>query len=121
MGKKILCIDDSVTIRMLVKKTLVPLGYEILEAENGQAGVTAAGANSVDFFLIDVNMPVMNGFECVAALKSLPKYGKTPMVFLTTESSPEKKEQGKKLGVSGWIVKPFEPESLVKILRMLIP
>lgn len=121
MGKKVLCIDDSVTIRMLVKKTLVPLGYEILEAENGQAGVKAAGTDGIDFFLIDVNMPIMNGFECVAALKAIPRYAKTPMVFLTTESGQDKKDQGKKLGVSGWIVKPFEPESLVKILRMLVP
>ncbi len=121
MGKKVLCIDDSVTIRMLVKKTLVPLGYDVVEAENGQAGVIAAKAQTVDFFLIDVNMPIMNGFECVAALKALPAYSKTPMVFLTTESGQEKKEAGKKLGVSGWIVKPFEPESLAKILRMLVP
>jgi two-component system chemotaxis response regulator CheY len=121
MGKKILCIDDSSTIRMLVKKTLVPLDYEVLEAENGKHGLDMAISNQVDLLLVDVNMPVMNGFECVAAVKALPQYAKVPMVFLTTESSQEKKDQGRQLGVSGWIIKPFEPDGLVKILRMLLP
>ncbi|MEI8092823.1 MAG: response regulator [Spirochaetales bacterium] len=121
MAKKILCIDDSSTIRMLVKKTLAGLDYVVLEADNGQAGVEIAAREPIDLFLIDVNMPVMNGFECVAALKATPKYGKVPMVFLTTESSQEKKDKGRQLGVAGWIVKPFEPEALVKILRMLAP
>jgi two-component system chemotaxis response regulator CheY len=112
MAKTVLCIDDSPTIRLLVKKTLEPLGYQILEAEDGQKGLDLAAKNTVDFFLVDVNMPVMNGFECVKGLKA-------PVVFLTTESSEEKKAQGRQLGVNGWMVKPFEAEALVKIVRML--
>lgn len=120
MGKKILCIDDSSTIRMLVKKTLDPLGYEIIEADDGTTGVAASQKTAVELFIIDVNMPQMNGFECVENIKKNPAYAKTPIVFLTTESSAEKKEIGKKLGVSGWMVKPFEPEGLVKIVKMLV-
>ena len=119
MAKTILCIDDSTTIRMLVKKTLEPLGYHLMEAENGQAGLAAASKGGVDFILVDVNMPVMNGFECVEAIKAIPAMSKVPVVFLTTESSDEKKAQGKLLGVNGWMVKPFESEALVKIVRML--
>lgn len=119
MAKTILCIDDSPTIRMLVKKTLEPLGYQVLEADDGQKGLDVAAKNPVDFFLVDVNMPVMNGFECVKGLKARPGSAKTPVVFLTTESSEEKKAKGKELGVSGWMVKPFEAEALVKIVRML--
>lgn len=120
MGKKILCIDDSSTIRMLVKKTLDPLGYEIGEADDGTSGVEASLKGGVELFIVDVNMPQMNGFECVEKIKTNPSYAKTPIIFLTTESSAEKKEQGKKLGVSGWMVKPFEPEALVKIVKMLV-
>ncbi len=119
MAKTILCIDDSTTIRMLVKKTLEPLGYTILEAENGQIGLDKAGKNSVDFILVDVNMPVMNGFECVKSLKSQTALSKIPVVFLTTESSDEKKALGRQLGVNGWMIKPFEADALVKIVRML--
>lgn len=119
MAKTILCIDDSTTIRLLVKKTLEPLGYVVLEAENGQAGVDRASQAPVDFILVDVNMPVMNGFECVKTLKTKPTLSKVPVVFLTTESSDEKKALGRQLGVSGWMVKPFEAEALVKIVRML--
>lgn len=120
MGKKVLCIDDSSTIRMLVKKTLEPIGYEIIEADDGTSGVEASLKFPIDLFIVDVNMPQMNGFECVEKVKTNSAYAKTPIVFLTTESSADKKEQGKKLGVSGWMVKPFEPESLVKIVKMLV-
>jgi two-component system chemotaxis response regulator CheY len=119
MAKTVLCIDDSPTIRLLVKKTLEPLGYQILEAEDGQKGLDLAAKNTVDFFLVDVNMPVTNGIECVKGLKARPASAKTPVVFLTTESSEEKKAQGRQLGVNGWMVKPFEAEALVKIVRML--
>jgi len=119
MAKTILCIDDSTTIRLLVKKTLEPLGYLVLEADNGQTGLEKALKNSVDFILVDINMPVMNGFDCVKTLKGYPAMKKVPMVFLTTESSDEKKALGRQLGVSGWMVKPFEADALVKIVRML--
>jgi len=119
MAKTILCIDDSTTIRLLVRKTLEPLGYRILEAEDGQKGLDLAAREAIDFFLVDVNMPVMNGFECVQALKARSGSAQIPVVFLTTESSEEKKALGRQLGVSGWMVKPFEADSLVKIVKML--
>jgi len=119
VAKTILCIDDSPTIRLLVKKTLEPLGYKVLEAENGQKGLELAAQGPVDFFLVDVNMPVMDGFECVKVLKSRPATASVPVVFLTTESSDEKKALGKQLGVSGWMVKPFEADALARIVRML--
>jgi two-component system chemotaxis response regulator CheY len=119
MAKTVLCIDDSPTIRLLVKKTLEPLGYEVLEADNGQTGLSVAGRSHADFILVDVNMPVMDGFDCVKGIKALPSFSTVPVVFLTTESSEEKRALGRQLGVSGWMVKPFESEALVKIVRML--
>jgi two-component system chemotaxis response regulator CheY len=120
MGGKILCIDDSVTIRMLLKKTLEPEGFEVIGAENGQEGLTKAREESIDLYLVDVNMPVMDGFEFVKNLKSGGSSAGAPIVFLTTESSVEKKELGRQMGISGWIVKPFDPPSLIKVVNMLL-
>jgi two-component system chemotaxis response regulator CheY len=118
MSTKIMCVDDSPTIRMLVKQNLVPKGFEIVEASNGQEGLDKL-SSEIGLFLVDVNMPVMNGFDFVKSLKENSAYSSKPVVFLTTESAVDKKNVGKELGVNGWIVKPFEPESLVKIVNML--
>lgn len=118
MNKKIMCVDDSPTIRTLVKNTVTPLGFGVIEAENGQEALDSL-SHDIVFFVVDVNMPVMNGLDFVKQLKSLPDYNKKPVVFLTTESSDEMKAKGKALGVNGWIVKPFERDTLLKIIDML--
>ncbi len=118
MASTILSVDDSPTIRKLVHKALDPEGYEVLDAENGRAALDMASA-AIDLYVVDVNMPEMDGFEFVAAIKERADLKSTPVVFLTTESSAEKKDRGRALGVNGWIVKPFEPEALVKVVRML--
>ena len=119
MAKKIMCIDDSSTIRMLVEKTLVPAGFEVIGAENGQDALDKLSSD-IDIFLVDVNMPVMDGFEFVENIKQKPEYKAKPVIFLTTESSTEKKEKGKALGINGWVVKPFEPASFLKVIDMLV-
>ncbi|HKK66309.1 MAG TPA: response regulator [Clostridia bacterium] len=120
MGSQILCVDDSVTIRKLVKKALEPEGFEIIEAENGQVALDQCGKCEVSLCIVDVNMPVMDGFQFVEALKQKPEYSHIPVVFLTTESAAQKKQVGKELGVKGWIVKPFEAPSLAKVVKMLV-
>ncbi len=118
MKAKVMCLDDSPTIRMLVKQNLAPQGYEIIEAIDGQDGLDKLNPD-ISLFLVDVNMPVMNGFDFVKILKDNGDYRNKPVIFLTTESGLDKKSLGKDLGVNGWIVKPFEPESLIKIVSML--
>ena len=118
MGKKVLAVDDSPTIRKLVRKALEPSGYEIVEAEHGKAALAVADSE-VALYVVDVNMPEMDGFEFVGAVKANPELAKAPVLFLTTESSTEKKERGKALGVNGWVVKPFEPEAFLKVVKML--
>lgn len=119
MAKKIMCVDDSNTIRMLVDKTLVPAGFEVVGAENGQDALDKL-TSDIDLFLVDVNMPVMDGFEFIENLKQKAEYKSKPVIFLTTESSTDKKEKGKALGINGWVVKPFEPESFLKVINMLV-
>lgn len=118
MAKKVMCVDDSNTIRMLVEKTLVPEGFEVVGAENGQVALDSLSSD-IALFLVDVNMPVMGGFEFIENLKKKPEYNSIPVIFLTTESSTEKKERGKALGINGWVVKPFEPASFLKVINML--
>jgi two-component system chemotaxis response regulator CheY len=118
MSGKIMCIDDSPTIRMLVKKTLSPRGFDIIEADNGETALNQL-VPEISIFIVDVNMPVMDGFTFVSRLKTNSDYAKKPVIFLTTESSSEKKLRGKELGINGWIVKPFEPDSLIKVIDML--
>ncbi len=115
----ILCVDDSNTIRILVKKALEPEGFTIIEAVNGKDALDVAGANKVDACVVDVNMPEMDGFQFVEAFRKNSGADKIPIIFLTTESSEEKKKKGAALGVKGWIVKPFDPPSLVKVIRMI--
>lgn len=120
MAKTIMCIDDSTTIRQLVRKTLEPKGFSVTEAGDGKAALDLCANSPADLFVVDVNMPVMNGLEFVAELRKKSDYAKTPVVFLTTESSVDKKEVGKDLGASGWIVKPFEPQSFLKVINLLL-
>ena len=115
----ILCVDDSTTIRILVKKALEPEGYTIIEAENGKVALDAVEKNGIDACIVDVNMPEMDGFAFVDAFRRKSQFTEIPVIFLTTESSEEKKRKGAALGVKGWIVKPFDPPSLVKVMKML--
>ncbi len=119
MSKKIMCVDDSNTIRMLVKKTLVEEGFETVEAETGKDALNKL-SDDISMFIVDVNMPIMDGFTFVNNIKEIEKHKRKPIIFLTTESGLEKKEKGKDMGVNGWIVKPFDPESLLKVINMLI-
>jgi two-component system chemotaxis response regulator CheY len=121
MAKKILAIDDSPTMRQLVRVTLSRSGYDVVEAEDGVQGLKKASAETFDMVLSDINMPNMNGIELVRGLRKLAQYKFTPIVLVTTESGLDKKQEGKAAGATGWIVKPFEPEQLlavvVKVLR----
>lgn len=120
MAKKILAVDDSSTMRQLIKMTLSRAGYEVVEAEDGAKGLQKASAETFDLVLSDINMPVMTGIELLRSLRALPQYKFTPVVLVTTESQPEKKQEGKAAGATGWIVKPFEPEQLLAVVTKVL-
>lgn len=121
MPKKILAVDDSKTMREMVSFTLKGAGYEVIEAEDGKAALAALNGMSVDAVITDLNMPNMNGFELIRALRSNNTYRFTPILMLTTESEGSKKEEGKAAGATGWIVKPFNPEKLIEVVRKVCP
>lgn len=118
--KQILSVDDSASIRQMVSFTLRKAGYEIAEAVDGRDGLTKAAQQRYDLIITDLNMPVMGGIEMISALRKVPGFAFTPILMLTTESQPEKKEAGRKAGATGWIVKPFNAEQLVGVVRKLI-
>jgi two-component system, chemotaxis family, chemotaxis protein CheY len=119
MAKTILVIDDSASLRQVVKMALVGAGYNVIEAGDGQAALNLLDGRQVNMAVCDVNMPIMNGIEFVRAAKQLPAYKFMPILMLTTESQEEKKEQGKAAGAKAWMVKPFSPTQLVNAVSKL--
>jgi len=120
MTRTILTVDDSTSMRNMVKATLQSAGYGVVEAVDGQEALDYARDNAVDLVISDVNMPRMDGITLVSELRTLPGYRLTPLLLLTTESSQEKKMEGKRAGATGWIVKPFNPVQLLATLKRLL-
>ncbi len=120
MTKKILAVDDSVSIRQMVSHTLKDAGYDVETANDGRDALLKVNTTKFDVVISDVNMPNMGGFELVKALREKPQYKFIPILMLTTETSEDKKQQGKSVGATGWLVKPFNPETLLKTLKRVI-
>jgi len=118
--KKILTVDDSASIRQMVSFTLTKAGYEVSEAVDGRDGLEKSGKAGYNLIITDLNMPRMDGIEMITHVRKLPGYGFIPILMLTTESQPEKKDAGRKAGATGWIVKPFNAEQLVSVVQKLV-
>jgi two-component system chemotaxis response regulator CheY len=121
MAKTIMVVDDSSSMRQMVNFTLASAGYVVVEAADGADGLAKSTAQKVDLFITDLNMPNMNGIELTRQLRAVAAYRFTPIVLLTTESQPEKKMEGKAAGVTGWIVKPFQVEQLLAVVKKVCP
>jgi two-component system chemotaxis response regulator CheY len=119
-NNRILAVDDSASMRQMVSFTLTSAGFQVAEAEDGQIALEMAQKEKFKLVLADVNMPNMDGLTLVRALRGLPDYKFTPLLMLTTESTPEKKQEGKTAGATGWLVKPFNPEQLVSTVKRVI-
>lgn len=120
MPKTVLTVDDSTSIRQMVSFTLKSAGYQVLEATDGKAGLDKAKTQTVDLILTDQNMPIMDGLTLIRSLRTLPQYKTTPILMLTTESSDAMKSQGRAAGATGWLVKPFDPQKLLEVVRKVI-
>ena len=120
MTKTILCVDDSASIRQMVKMTLTGAGYAVIQANDGADGLEKARQSAVQLVVTDLNMPVMNGIGLIKELRKLPTYKGVPIIFLTTESDPAMKAEAKSAGATAWITKPFQQEQLVGVVRKVI-
>lgn len=120
MSGVILAVDDSASMRQMVRFTLEGAGYTVLQASDGEEALALARAKDADLVLTDVNMPGMDGLTLVRELRALANYKFTPMLVLTTESGSETKMRGKQAGATGWIVKPFNPEQLLATIARVL-
>lgn len=116
----ILAVDDSPSIRKLVSATLTKAGHTVEPAKDGQEGLEKATRNTYDIVITDVHMPVMDGITLTENLRKLDSCRFTPILILTTESAADMKLKGKKAGATGWIVKPFNPESLINVIDRVL-
>jgi two-component system chemotaxis response regulator CheY len=120
MVKSIMVVDDSETVRQVLQLTLTNAGFDVVEAEDGIDALKKLSTAKVDMLITDLNMPNMDGLELITKVREEGAHRFTPIVMLTTESSEEKKLAGREAGASGWIVKPFKPEQLLKVVKMVL-
>ncbi len=121
MSKTILVVDDSVSLRQVVKIALESAGYSVLEAGNGKEALDRLDGTKIHLIISDVNMPIMDGLTFVKQAKQKPAYKFTPVIMLTTEAGADMKAQGKAAGAKAWVVKPFEPKTMLNAVAKLVP
>ncbi|MCP4491859.1 MAG: response regulator [Gammaproteobacteria bacterium] len=120
MSKTILVVDDSSSVRIVVKAALTSAGYDVIEACDGKDGISKLSGQKIHLIISDVNMPNMNGIEMVKEIKQMQNYKFTPICMLTTESEQSKMAEGKAAGAKAWIVKPFQPPKLLDAVSKLV-
>ena len=120
MSKTVLSVDDSASIRQMVKMTLSGAGYEVVQANDGAEGLAKAKGTAFDMVVTDLNMPNMDGLTLIRELRKLPSYKGVPIIFLTTESDENMKKEAKAAGATGWITKPFQQDQLVGVVKKVL-
>lgn len=116
----ILAVDDSASMRQMVMFTLKNAGYQVVEAVDGMDAWNKAGQQSFDLVLTDQNMPRLDGIELTRKLRETSQFRSTPILILTTESSDQMKQAGKRAGATGWLVKPFDATKLIEVIEQVI-
>jgi len=122
MAMTVLIVDDSATMIMSLQTILVMSGFKVETATNGQLALDKLKAGlKPDLILTDINMPIMGGLELVGKVRTLPGFRFTPILTLTTESETSKRHEGKRLGATGWLVKPIAGDDLIKVIKQVLP
>jgi two-component system chemotaxis response regulator CheY len=122
MSKTILTVDDSRTMRDMLRLALSDAGHAVIQAEDGVAGVEAlAACGGLDLIITDINMPRMDGYGFIGAVRADPRHRATPILVLSTESDPARKARARQAGATGWIVKPFDPAKLLAAVGKVSP
>lgn len=120
MGKKVLIVDDSTSMRNVISMTLQGAGYDVIEAHDGQNGLTRLDGQKLNLIITDINMPVMDGLTFVKEVKKQAAYKFTPIIVLTTETDPAKRDVARASGAKAWVVKPFQPQQLLDAVTKLV-
>ncbi len=117
MKRRALIVDDSATMRDMVSYTLSNAGFEVLEANDGQAALSVLDTERVNIIITDINMPVLDGIGLITKVRQHPVHVATPILCLTTEQSSDFKNKAKSAGATGWIEKPFNPDRLIQTIN----
>lgn len=117
---RILTVDDSPSMREMVRIALTGAGFDVMQASDGAQALELARASAYDLVLSDVHMPNMDGIALIRALRAESAYKHTPILMLTTEGSSDRKREGKEAGATGWIVKPFDPAQLIATMHRVL-
>jgi len=120
MGKTILVVDNSASLRQVVNLTLQSAGYEVVEACDGRDALTKLDGKKFHLIISDVNMPNMDGISLLKEVKKHPSYKFTPIIMLTTEAGENKKQEGQAAGAKAWVVKPFQPQQMLAAVSKLV-
>jgi two-component system, chemotaxis family, chemotaxis protein CheY len=118
MSKTVLTVDDSSSVRQMLRFTLEQAGYQVVQAADGKEALGKLAG--VHLAITDLNMPNLDGLGLIRTVRANPAHKGLPIVMLTTESHDAKKDEGKSAGATGWIVKPFTPQQLVKVVQRII-
>lgn len=122
MAKTILIVDDSATMLMSLKSALSLGGFQVETATNGQVALDKLKAGlKPSLILTDINMPVMGGLEMIGKVRAMPSCRFFPILTLTTESESAKRDEGRRLGATGWLVKPVSGADLLKVIKQVLP
>ena len=114
---QILTVDDSRTMRDMLRMALTPAGFEVVSAVDGEHGLEVLGESGADVIITDINMPKLDGYGFIERVRADANHRATPILVLTTESDPAKKNRARQAGATGWIVKPFNPDKLIEAIR----
>lgn len=114
---RVLTVDDSVSMRALLRQALTARGFAVEQAEDGEAALEWLACNDVDVIVTDINMPRLDGFGLIERLRDDTRHRDRPILVLTTESSEEKRARARAAGATGWIVKPFDADKLANAVR----
>lgn len=121
MPRRVLAVDDSKTMRGMLSSTLAEAGFDVVEAEDGLKALDALASSRFDLVITDVNMPNLDGVSLIRHVRACGRHIGLPVLVLTTESSDEAKATGRAAGATGWIVKPFSPDTLLTIVNKVCP
>ena len=117
MTKTILTVDDSRMMREMLLMVLQGAGFNVVQAEDGVEGLEVLARTNPDVIIPDINMPRMDGYGVIEGVRADPNHRATPILVLSTESSPEKKKRARDAGATGWLVKPFQADALLDVVR----
>ncbi len=121
VAKTVLVVDDSPSMRQMVSHCLKSSGYGVVEGKDGADALKQLEAANVNLIITDLNMPVMDGITFIKEVRQKEKHRFTPVLMLTTESQPARKQEGKAAGATGWVVKPFHPAQLLQVVAKVLP